>query len=303
MPGFFLFLSQRAQSPTMVLAARLAILPSVLLLLLTGGRSGIAYAAGIVFFFTRLSGKQLRLRWAIPVVVSVPLLFLIVFTYRSGLGDVEGTASLGDLTSVASNTTAELATADDRRQHAVTNFSDNLVIRLGMGPQFFAVVEYWMDHGPALEGSFLDGTIRTLPSLFFPWKNDLASTYTFETLLQRTGRFPDVDLAPTPWMQWLYEFGLLGIVLGAAFYGALVRLLERRVLRTSSCPELLFMSYILASVFAAESTTDMLVLTARDGLVIVLAAALIAYLIGDSVKPRTADLGPAPPSPRIRVKF
>jgi hypothetical protein len=280
LPGFLLFMSRRVESQLMIWGTRLAIVPSVLLLLLTGGRSVIAFAVGVVFCFARLAGMRFRMRWAAPMVLAIPVFFVIVFNYRNVLTESGlKTVSLTGLTSVASNSATDLAMGEERRSRTMTSFSENLRARLGMGPQFFTVVEGWLADGSALEWTFLDGMIKAIPSALLPDKNDLAESYNFELALQRTGRFPLVDRAPSPWMQWLYELGVVGIILGAALYGFLARTIEQRVVRTDSTFEVLFWAYILSALYPGEATTDNLLLSVRDALALLACGAFLSLVL------------------------
>lgn len=280
LPGFLLGASVLTETRTLARAARLAILPTLMLLVLTGGRGALAAMVGIVFLFARHAGMQLRVKWAVGALVALPLLSLVMYTYRVTLGaSTDETASLEQLTSVASETTRDLAVAGDQRGEAVDNFSSNLRMRLAMGPQFFTVVQWWMESGPAYEGTFQEGMIRVLPNVLFPGKNELAVEHNFELALMRTGRFPWVDLAPTPWMQWLYELGFVGVVIGGALYGLLVRLMERRIARSRRPTELLFHAYLLSVVLIAETTSDALLINIRDALVLALLCELVTLAL------------------------
>jgi len=289
LPGFALYTALMAQSERLRFIARVAMLPSIALLVLTGGRSGIAYAVGIAFMFARYSALRLRLRWTVPVLLAVPAFFLLIFTYRTSLlASSNETASLGQLTTIASDATNNLARDDEQRALAMSSLSENLRVRLAMGPQYFAVVEGWLANGAMLEGTFQSGLLTMLPSFLFPGKNAIAADTNFETALLRTGRFPYSDLAPTPWMQWLFELGFLGIILGALFYGGVVRFMERRIVATTSIFQLFGLAYVLSNVLSAESTTDALVLVGRDAVLIALCSKLISLFMHGAIAVRDA---------------
>lgn len=270
LPGFFLLLSKRSRSSTLIWLSRVCGFLSIPLMLLAGGRRAIAFAAGYAFLFARLSGIRFRLGISIVAALAVPACFFFVFTYRTALSnaDIE-TASLSDLTFIASDTAKTLARGEEVRGHAVLDFSENVRVRMGIGPQFYAVVDSWLAKGPAFEGTYLDGLISVLPVYFFPEKNQLAVKHNLEFTLQAQGILPDVDLSPTPWMHWLYEFGLIGIIVGAVISGRLVRFLERRLILTDSLFELVFWTYLLSAIYPAETTIDSIFLIAREAAVLV----------------------------------
>jgi hypothetical protein len=242
---------------------------------------------------------------SIAAALAVPLAFLFVFTYRIALSSADlEIASLSELTSIATSTASTLADGGKDRGQAVADFSANVRVRMGIGPQFYAVVDSWLAHGAALEGTFLDGLISVLPVYIFPEKNQLAVKHNFELTLQRTGILPAVDLSPTPWMQWLYEFGVLGIVIGATLSGRLVRFLERRIIHTQSMFEVVFWAYLLSSIYPAENTMDTVFLVARDAGVLVTCAWLIASLwrlATTSIRPR--DSAPSVIGPKLGARL
>ncbi|HTU60716.1 MAG TPA: hypothetical protein VMF89_19825, partial [Polyangiales bacterium] len=114
------------------------------------------------------------------------------------------------------------------------------------------------------------------PTLLMSDKIEVANDINFEVMMIQSQRFPDIDLAPTPWMQWLYELGILGLVLGALFYAWLARMIEYRISKTGSLYEILFWMGLFTSILPPEHTTDALALNARIMLVHVLVIGLAA---------------------------
>jgi hypothetical protein len=283
-PGFFFLISMRTSNRWMRWFTRGASVFAVLLVFLAGGRSTIAFAAVMFLIVARLIQLRFSMRVSAFFLVAVPVCSLLVFGYRGELGDSAIEApTLSALTSIASESTANFAASSDNRARTLTRFSENLRARMAMGPQYLAVVDLWLARGPELGNSFLSGMIRAAPSYWFPAKNQLADTYDFEIALLRTTRFPEVDLSPTPWMQWLFELGLAGIFLGATMYGLLLRLIERQLTDSRTIFPVLFWAYVLTTVIAAETTTDMIVLCTRDAAVVCcigLALAALLRLLG-----------------------
>jgi hypothetical protein len=269
-PGFFFLISMRTSNRWMRWFTRGASVFAVLLVFLAGGRSTIAFAAVMFLIVARLIQLRFSMRVSAFFMVAVPVCSLLVFGYRGELGDSAIEApTLSALTSIASESTANFATSSDNRARTLTRFSENLRARMAMGPQYLAVVDLWLARGPELGNSFLSGMIRAVPSYWFPGKNQLADTYDFEIALLRTTRFPEV--------------GLAGIFLGATIYGLLLRLIERQLIDSRTIFPVLFWAYVLTTVIAAETTTDMIVLCMRDATVVCcigLALAALLRLVG-----------------------
>ena len=276
-PALLLLIATRADTTRPRLVARLLFLLSWPLLFLSGGRSQLAYAACGCFFVARSVGLRFRPIVAAGVIACTPVLFFLIFTYRSALHESTApTLSLGDFMQVAVTTTGEVFSQRDARETALTSFSDNTKLRLWYGTQFFTVVDEWLDNGAGFHGTFLEGIIRSLPSWLFPGKNELADEYHIEGQLLRTGRFPDMDLGPTPWMQWLFELGLVGVCFGAVIYGRWASYIDRRMSKTNSLYESYFWIGMLLSTCSPEQTTDTMLIGARN----IGALLIVAYLLG-----------------------
>lgn len=268
LPGFFVLVSARARSARLWWLARVGVAVPALLLFLAGGRRGIVIAAVLGFGFARFAGIRVKLAPALAVFAAMPLAFLAIFAYRTALteGGVEG-ASFFDLTAIASSSAGSLA-ASENRSSAVDSFSENIHARLDMGPQFFAVVDLWLTDGSALGQTLLASAIRCVPRFIVPDKANIWAEQNFEAVLIRSGHFPSIDLAPTPWAQCLYEFGVLGILVGAAGYGLLLRLIDRKMTTTESTFAFAFWAYLLSVIGEAEATTDLVLTAVRGGLVV-----------------------------------
>jgi hypothetical protein len=168
----------------------------------------LAYAVALCFYAARVLGVRFRTGFDAVVLIALSLTFFLVYNYRSALHSFEDELStVSGFTSVALDSTQMIMSERGARQDALLSFSDNIKLRMWYGPQFFAVVDEWLAHGASLRGTFLDGAIRILPSWASENKNLIADDYKLEDALVRTGRFPDIDLGPLPWLQWLYELG------------------------------------------------------------------------------------------------
>ena len=69
--------------------------------------------------------------------------------------------------------------------------------------------------------------IGALPTFLVPDKAERAQIYAIEFDLAATGRFPLIDLAPTPWMHAVFDYGIIGLLLFACVYGFALRWLDR----------------------------------------------------------------------------
>ncbi|MCG5053719.1 MAG: hypothetical protein KA712_12220 [Myxococcales bacterium] len=152
----------------------------------------------------------------------------------------------------------------------------NLETRYWYAQQYFAAVSNFLESGPAMAGTYLEGIVRAVPSLIWPQKNDIANRYTIEEALWNTHRFPRIDLGPTPWLQAVFEFGWLGLAVAAIVYGVVLRQVQRTLTRVSSFRSF-FLSGALFSIIAlAESRIDTLILDARDPILLFLAISFVA---------------------------
>jgi hypothetical protein len=292
LPGFFVIVAARSRTSFLIWFARFAFVVFALLVFLSGGRSTLAVAVGVAFFLARALGLRFRLDVSVAAIVALPAVLFLVFTYRSALSATEGqVSSVSGFASVALESTQAVMSQDATRSRALTNFSENTKSRLWYAPQFYTVVDEWDDHGAALAGTFWEGIIRTIPTAVFADKNDIADNFGLELQLEKTNRFPEADLSPTPWMQWLYELGLLGIVAGSIGYGLFVRLLESRISKTSSIYEILIAASLVAYFSNPEHVSDGVLIAGRNA-VSVLIVPYLATWIWKRIRPHASSESP-----------
>jgi hypothetical protein len=298
LPCFFEVVFVRTNSRRLRLIAGFGFGVAWIMLLLSGSRAPLAYSVALCFYAARVLGVRFRTSFNVAVLIALPLVLFLVFNYRNALRTSGNPlASVSDFASVAVDSTQSIVSERGARQDAIVNWSDNIKLRLWAGPQFFAVVDEWLDHGASMQGTFWEGVIRSLPSWVIENKNQIANTHKLEEALVRTGRFPDVDLGPMPWLQWLFELGWFGLLLGAVVYGRLVRLIDRRISRTGSLYELLFWVVLLSQICSPEHTTDALVIFARN----VSSTLLVAFAIRFAVQRLLLPPRAARPGPRVDV--
>jgi hypothetical protein len=270
-PLFFLMLT-RIQNRRHPLLVFMGFGASWALLFLLGSRTGLAVAIACCLLLCRGLGFRLRANVLLGLGAALPAVLLLILIYRNALAtseDSADTVSVGHLLTVASDATSSLS-EQEAQTDAVDLVSGNVRVRMWYGQQFCVLIDQWLDDGAALRGTFFSGIISSVPTLLMSNKVELANDLNFEVLIIQSQRFPDIDLAPTPWMQWLYELGILGLVLGALFYAWLARMIEYRISKTSSIYEILFWLGLFTSIVPPEHTTDALALNARIMLIHVL---------------------------------
>jgi len=275
-PLLFLMLLKIQSRTSQAVFVFMAFLASWGLLFLLGSRTGVGVAIAGCLLLCRALGMRLRANVLIGLSVALPAALVLILVYRSALATSDSdTVTVSHLLSVASDATSAL-NDQDAQSDALDMVSSNARVRLWYGQQFCVLVDLWLDEGAALRGTLFSNVIAALPTFFASDKNALATELNFEIVMLGTHRFPDIDLAPMPWMQWLYELGLLGLVIGALLYAWLARTIERRVSKTRSFYEIMFWLGLFASMLPPEHTTDSLVLSARGGLVYAIVLGSIA---------------------------
>lgn len=264
LPALCLLAYARAPSVTVKAAAAVCFLAALVAILLSTSRGALVVATMMCLSLSRKLGFRYRMSVMIGLAASLPILFALIIAYRQQLMESgEVATSIQSYVQTAAQSTNTIARDELARSDTVAALSTNMRMRLWYGPQFSASVDEWLDHGASMKGSLLAGIIRSAPVWIFPSKNELAEEYEFETLLIETGRFPVADLGPMPWQQWLFEFGIVGLILGAVLYGYFARLMERRLSSTGSVYEIAFWLGVFVTLCAPEHTTDSLILSAR----------------------------------------
>jgi hypothetical protein len=142
---------------------------------------------------------------------------------------------------------------------------DNLSMRWSYGPQMFAAVSNYLERGPALSETWKESVIGAVPTLFLPDKAERAYVYGIEFDLVATGRFPPVDLAPTPWMHAVFDYGIIGLLLFACVYGVALRWLDRAfVTRPMTWSRWFFLSSAFSLLAIPDTKLDTALFSMRD---------------------------------------
>ena len=193
--------------------------------------------------------------------VAVALLLLVV-VYRNQMAS--------DRDAFWSSPFAAMASSTD----VVAQTRENLAVRWSHGPQFFAVVSNYLSRGAAWSDTWKKGVIGALPTLIVPDKAVRANEHAIEFDLVSTGRFPFVDLAPTPWLHAVFDYGVIGLAVCACFFGFALRWLDRAM---AARPITWARWFVLTSVFSVlavpETKLDTIVVALREPIWI---AALLA---------------------------
>jgi len=258
----------------------LCFLLSWLALFLSTSRTAIVLSLLLCLCLGRKLALRPRLRMIAGLGTALPILLLLVFAYRQSLAlSHEGATSVSAYLTTAASSTGAVVRDRAVRDDAIIALSENVKSRLWYGQQFSTSVDNWLDHGAEWQGSFFAGAVRAAPTFLVPNKNEIANELEFEGLLYRSGRFPLIDLGPMPWQQWLFEGGLVGLLVGASLYGLLVRVIDRRLSHARSIYEVMFWLTAFLTIAAAEHTTDSLLVAARMIFVFLLCAAALGFTL------------------------
>lgn len=279
LPPLLLLMMSRIRGRTsQALAVFAVFLASWALLFFLGSRTSLIVALAGCMLICRGLGMRLRAKVLVGLAAALPTVLVLILVYRSALSSTQSESiTVGQLFSVASDATRSL-NEQEGQYDALNMVENNARVRLWYAQQFCVLIDLWLDEGAALRGTLFSNVIGALPTALMSNKNELATALNFELAILETHRYPEIDLAPMPWMQWLYELGLLGLVIGPLIYAWLARVIERRMSKTGSLYEILFWLGLFAAMLPPEHTTDSLVLNARSVLVhaLVLSGAALA---------------------------
>ena len=184
--------------------------------------------------------------------VAVALL-LLVLVYRNQMRSDKDAFWSSPFMAMASST------------DVVAQTRENLAVRWGHGPQFFAVVSHYLSRGAAWSDTWKEGAIGLLPTPS-TGKSVRASDYALEFDLVATGRFPFVDLTPMPWLHALFDYGVIGLaVCAVSSSGSALRWLDRAM---AARPVTWARWFVLTSVFCVlavpETKLDTIVVALRE---------------------------------------
>ena len=270
LPSFFFMILHRLRDRGgQWLLVMAGFLSSWILLFLLGSRTGVAVGVASCLLLCRAMGLRLRTEVLLTLTAAVPATLILILLYRSALSTSETEKSVLDMITIATDVTSSLD-EQEAQTDALDLVSKNARSRLWYAQQFSVLIDHWLDEGAALRGTLFSGVISSVPTLIFNEKNDLAADLNFEVVMSTTQRFPSMDLAPMPWMQWLYELGILGLIVGALTYAWIVRTIEQRISGTRSPYEVMFWIGVFVYIVPPEHTTDTLVLSARGYIIQIL---------------------------------
>ncbi len=170
------------------------------------------------------AGRGVKLRWiaatvALALVGTGPL----VWAFRSAQ---QAGTSAGTL-EVAWTAVGDYATDERVRRDAAARSEGNLRSRLGISAILFGVTQDVLERGANFSPSLLEPLVRSIPSVIWPAKNEVAQGLSAQAQLHRMGRFPDVDLTVTPVTEFVLQVGPLWAPIGGILYGFLARLVNK----------------------------------------------------------------------------
>lgn len=163
----------------------------------------------------------IKLRW-IVVAVSIGVVGVgpLVWVYR-GFRQTTGMSS--DAPQEALRAVVDYATNEDARADANLAGTGNLTERLNISVALFGATEHVLRSGANWSPSFLEPLVRSVPTVVWPDKNNVANSLSARAQLLKTGRFPETDLAVSPVTELIFEIGVLLAPLGGALYGVIGR--------------------------------------------------------------------------------
>jgi hypothetical protein len=210
--------------------------------------------------------------------VGVALLLLVV-AYRNEMAS--------DREAYWSRPFATMASSSD----VVAQTRDNLALRWSHGPQFFAAVSNYLSKGPAWSDTWKEGVINTIPTLLVSDKAETANAYSLEFYLVETGRFPLIDLAPSPWLHAVFDYGVLGLAGFACLFGFALKWLDRAfVARPVTWARWFLLSSVFCILAMPETKLDTIIMNCREPLwiasLLVIGARVFRPVWSARVRPR-----------------
>ncbi len=245
-------------------AAAAGFLATLGFIVASGVRNYLVIGIAALVWALRVTRRRPSFAFVAGTACVVVWLSVGVVAYRNALSfdpDLLRRSPLGALTSMDTG--------------AITQTLENLATRLWYGPQFFAAVSNYLSSGPALSDTWKEGFINLLPTAIAPDKAHMAQSYDIEFELYETGRYPQVDLSPTPWMHAVFDYGAIGLVVFAIAYGLVLRWVDRALIaRPITWVRWFVFCCVVATLAIPEAKLDSLVIDLREPLII--AAVIVA---------------------------
>jgi hypothetical protein len=279
MPSIAVLLARQAHSRGPRVLALAAGGASLLVLFLAGGRIQFVWAFLTTVVLLRARRAPFRPALVLGGAAATALVSVALIAYRSALLDAgRRTHGLSGQVEAAASAVTETADAGDRE--AVTeDASENVRQHLAYAPQYFVAVDYVLGNGPTLAPTMLRGLVQAIPTFIEPNKNQWVDEIDLESTMVRSGRWPDIDLSPSPLLEWVFVFGVFFAPLGGALFGALGRWVDRAM----AAPRMLTLArYLLLGsaakvLLAFEGDTSALTINMREPAALAALAALLGY--------------------------
>jgi len=143
--------------------------------------------------------------------------------------------------------------------------------RFDYAGSYLGTVQWVMDHGPRWGGTVWFGFVKIVPSFMWSEKNEIGDQLYIKTQLREAGIATDADPIISAPQEWIFQFGLLGMIGGAIFFGLISRGVDYAVAKAlTNLPGLLLFSGLFLFVVGFETYVGFLIPSLREIVVIAL---------------------------------
>jgi hypothetical protein len=98
--------------------------------------------------------------------------------------------------------------------------------RFNYSDTYLASIQWSIDHGHGWRPSILFAPITMIPSFLWAEKNEIASELNIKKHFNIIGLSDEPDFPMSPVQEVFFQFGFLGVILGAIFWGRMARFLD-----------------------------------------------------------------------------
>ncbi len=280
MPSIAVLLLWQTQSSRRRALALAAGAASLFVLFLAGGRIQFVWAFLTTVVLLRARRARFRPALVIAGAAATAVISVALIAYRTALLD-PGRHSDGVSGEIEAARSAMTVAADaGERQAATEDASENVRQHLAYAPQYFVAVDYVLGNGPTLAPTMLRGLVQAIPTFVEPRKNQWVDEIDLEATMVRCGRWPDIDLSPSPLLEWVFVFGVFFAPLGGALFGALGRWIDRAMAspRAPTLARYLLLGSAAKVLLGFEGDTSALTINMREPAALAAFAALLGYL-------------------------
>jgi hypothetical protein len=168
---------------------------------------------------------------------------------------------------------AKAATLDTEvRKAASVAMSENAKEgRFDYAGSYLSTVQWVMDHGPRWGGTVWFGFVKAIPSFMWPEKNEIGDQLYIKTQLREAGIATDADPIISAPQELIFQFGFLGMIGGAIFFGLISRGVDHAIAKAlTNLPGLMLFSGLFLFVVGFETYVGFLIPSLREIVVIAL---------------------------------